>query len=181
MNIGRCMSSVVRTNNASSTAFYDYLTSYCLLCSVWVKGISNIDTEPFLGLDSAPILPRLKEYIRSHADAFAVLSELGLSTVSSAIIGAYQSGSPPPNIRWLYEQYCRYAIRIFDFGEKPAQYRIPLLEATVVLGRDRGPTYELSKFLPEPTSTFRLIIFPQTRCSFIEDEVQKILCPSNLV
>ena len=181
MNTGKFMSSVVGTYNASSTAFYNYLTAYCLLCSVWIKGIRNIDTESFLGLDSAPILPRLKEYIDSHADAFAVLSELGLSTVSSAIIGAYQSGSPPPNIRWLYEQYCRYAIRIFDFGEKPTQYRIPLLEATVVLGRDRGPAYEMSKFLPEPTSTFRLIIFPQTRCSFIEDEVQEILCPSNRV
>ena len=181
MNTGKFMSSVVGTKNASSTGFYDYLTAHCLLCSVWIKGIKNIDTESFLGLDNAPILPRLKEYIRSHADAFAVLSELGLSTVPSAIADAYQSSSPPPNIRWLYEQYCRYAIRIFDFGEKPTQYRIPLLEATVVLGRDHRPADELSKLLPEPTSTFRLIIFPQTRCSFIEDEVHEILTPSNPV
>lgn len=175
------MSSVVGINNASSTGCYDQLTACCLICSVWIKGIKNIDTKSFLGLDSAPILPRLEEYIRSHSDALAVLSELGLSTVPSAIVDSYHSGSPPPNIQWLYEQYCRYAIRIFDFGEKPVQYRIPLLEATVVLGRNHGPADEISKLLPEPTSTFRLIIFPQTRCSFIEDEVQEILSPSNPV
>ena len=172
---------MVSINNVSSTGYYDHLTAYCLLCSVWIKGIKNIDTESFLGLDSAPILPRLEEYIRSHSDPFAVLSELGLSTVRGAIIDSYQRNPPTPIIQWLYEQYCRYAIRIFDFGEKPTQYRIPLLEATVVLGRDYGPADEISKLLPEPTSTFRLIIFPQTRCSFIEDQVQEILSPSNPV
>ena len=150
-----------------------------MLCLVWIEGIKNIDTKPFLGLDSTPILPLLKKYIRSHSEAFAVLSELGLSTVRGAIVDAYQSSSPTPSIQWLYKQYCRYAIRIFDFGEKLTQYRIPLLEATVVLGRDHGSADETSTLLPDPTSTFRLIIFPQTRWSFIEDEVQEILSPSN--
>lgn len=175
------MSSVVGINNASSIDFYDPLTSCCLLCSVWIKGIMNMGTQSFLGLDSAPILPRLEEHIRSHSDVFAILSELGLSTVRSAIVDSYLSGSPPTNIHWLYKQYCRYAIRIFDFGERPIEYRIPLLEATVMLGRDHGPADEMSKLLPEPTSTFRLIIFPQTRCSFLKDEVQQIFSPSNPV
>ena len=174
------MNSVVGISNASSTSYYDHLTACCLLCSVWIKGIKNIETRSFLGLGSAPILPRLEEYIRSHSDAFAVLSELGLSTVRGAIVNSYQLSPPIPSTQWLYEQYCRYAIRIFDFGEKPIQYRIPLLEATVVLGRDHASADEMSRLLPEPTSTFRLIIFPQTRCSFIEDEVQGILSPSIL-
>ena len=165
------MSSVVGDNTASSIDFYEPLTAYCLLFSVWIKGIKNISTQSFLGLDSAPILPHLENYIRSHSDVFAILSELGLSTVRSAIVDSYLSGSPPPNIQWLYKQYCRYAIRIFDFGEMPVEYRVPLLEATVMLGRDHGPADEMSKLLPEPTSTFRLIIFPQTRCSFLKDEV----------
>ena len=168
------MSSIVGINNASLTGYYDHLTAYRLLCLVWIEGIKNIDTKSFLGLDSVPILPRLKKDILSHSDTFAVLSELGLSTVRGAIINSYQLTPPIPSNQWLYEQYCRYAIRIFDFGEKPTQYRIPLLEATVALGRDHGPADEMSKLLPEPTSTFRLIIFPQTRCSFIEDEVQEI-------
>ena len=169
------MSRVVGINNASSIDFYYPLTAYWLLCSVWIKGIKNIGTQSFLGLDSAPILPRLEEYIRSHSDVFAILSDLGLSTVRSAIVDSYVAGSPPPNILWLYKQYCRYAIRIFDFGERPIEYRIPLVEATIMLGCDHGPADEISKLLPEPTSTFRLTIFPQTRCSFLEDEVQHIL------
>ena len=180
------MSSIVGINIESSTGYYDYLTAYRLLCSVWIEAIRNIDTVSFLGLDSAPIFPRLRGYIRSHSVAFAVLSELGLSTVRGAIVDSYQFGSPTESIQWLYEQYCRYAIQVHDFGEKPTRYHIPLLEATVALGSDcisleHGPPDEMSKLLPEPTSTFRLIIFPQTRYSFIEDEVEKTPSPSNPV
>ena len=171
------MSSIVGINNASSTGYHHFLTAYRLHCSEWIEAIQNINTTSFLGLDSVPIFPRLERYVHSQSIPFAVLSELGLSTVRDAIADSYESSSPTPSFQWLYEQYCRYAIRIHDFGKRPTQYLIPLLETAVVSGYDKisfehARPEAMSKLLPEPTSTLRLIIFPQTRYSFIADEVE---------
>ena len=170
------MSSIVGIENASSTGYQQFLTAYRLHCSGWIEAIKNINATSFLGLNNVPLFPRLERYVRSQSIPFAVLSELGLSTVRDAIADSYESGSPPPSFQWFYEHYCRYAIRIHDFGKRPIQYLIPLLQTAVVSGDDKvsfehAGAEEMSKLLPEPTSTFRLIIFPQTRSSFIADEV----------
>ena len=169
------MSSIVGINNASSAGYHHLLTFYRLRCPGWIEAIKNIHLTSFLGLDSVPILPRLERYVQSIP--FAVLSELGLSTLRNAIADSYESVPPPPNFQWLYKQYCRYAIRVYDFGNRPTQYLIPLLETAVVpenkqVAFEHARPEEMSKLLPEPTSTFRLIIFPQTRYSFIADEVK---------
>ena len=171
------MSSIVGINNASSAGYHRSLTFCRLRCSGWIEAIKNIHTTLFLGLDSVPIFPRLERYVQSQSIPFAVLSELGLSTLRNAIADSYESYSPPPSFRWLYKEYCRYAIRVHDFGNRPTQYLIPLLETAVVPGNNQvafehARPEEISKLLPEPTSTFRLIIFPQTRYSFIADEVK---------
>lgn len=177
------MSSIVCVNNASSAGYHRLLTSCRLRCSGWVEAIKNIHATSFLGLDSVPIFPRLERYVQSQSIPFTVLSELGLSTLRNAIADSYKYGSPPPNFQWLYKQYCRYAIGVHDFGNKPTEYLIPLLETAVVPGYDQvafehARPEEMSKLLPEPTLTFRLIIFPQTRYSFIADEVERTMSRS---
>jgi hypothetical protein len=61
-------------------------------------------------------------------------------------------------------------------GEKPKQYRIPLIEIAVK-PLEQAAVFEnthgeiIPRILPERAECFRVIIFPQTRYSFIEDEV----------
>lgn len=127
----------------------------------------------FLGLDWATVLPIVKDYLSDRTASFGLLSALYLSTVPSTFLtpSNAESGS-----HWLYEQYRRYAICVQDFGATVKEYRIPLIEATVVLSQDatlfdNAHPDMVSQILPTPTSTFRLIQFPQTRYSFIEDQV----------
>jgi hypothetical protein len=140
--------------------------------------IPRPDTISFLGLDWSSILPNVKNYFSSRSVAFDLLSELQLSTVRATVVkAAFQSRYTSPEA-WLYKQYRQYAIRIQDLGDQVKQYNIPLIDTTVGLGQNlHNSAFEhsnpdiLSRLLPQPTSSFRLVLFPQTRYSFIEDEV----------
>jgi hypothetical protein len=94
------------------------------------------------------------------------------------VVKAFQSRYTSPE-SWLYKQYRQYAIRIQDFDDQIKQYNIPLIDTTVTLGQslnnsafaESNPGI-LSQLLPQRTSSFRLVLFPQTRYSFIEDKVK---------
>jgi hypothetical protein len=153
---------------------------------VWLA-IPECNTISFLGLDWyhwSCIVPSFKEYF-NRAAAFGLLSELQLSVIRTARGKTHLRDRIAPET-WLYKQYCQYGIRIQDFGDKFKQYRVPLIEIAVVPNQNlanpalfQKSTHAIvSQMLPERTSAVRVIIFPQTRYSFIEDEVATI--PSTL-
>ena len=116
--------------------------------------------------------------------AFELLSDLQLCPIRASIVKSYQSRHKISPETWLYKQYRQYAIRVQDFGETTKQYHIPLIDATVTpVPHPDSPALSestnwdlISRMAPQPlcrggSSSCRLIIFPQTRYSFIEDEV----------
>jgi hypothetical protein len=150
---------------------------------VW-SAISQPYTLSFLGLDWSPILPSIRKYISPPSVAFELLSDLQLCPIRASIVNSYQSRHKIPPEIWLYKQYRQYAIRVQDFGETIRQYHIPLIDATVTPApypsspalSESANSDLISRMVPQPlcrggSSTCRLIIFPQTRYSFIEDEV----------
>lgn len=152
---------------------------------LWLA-IPESNTISFLGLDRfhwSCILPILKEYF-SRIAAFGLLSELQLSVIRTARTKTHLRDGAAPET-WLYKQYRQYGIRIQDFGDKIKQYRVPLIEIAVAPNQNpanpalfQKSTYALvSRMLPERTSAFRVVIFPQTRYSFIEDEIFHALYP----
>ncbi|OCL02047.1 hypothetical protein AOQ84DRAFT_383087 [Glonium stellatum] len=143
------------------------------------------DTISFLGLDWSSILPSIKDYFTTRVVAFELFSELQLCTIRAAIVNSYQSQFRDPPDTWLYRQYRQYAIRIQDLGDQTVQYNIPLIDIAVKPTQnmkqpnlfDNCSPDSVANLLPRPTTTFRLILFPQTRYSFIEDEIFHALYP----
>ncbi|KAL9619189.1 MAG: hypothetical protein Q9160_006198 [Pyrenula sp. 1 TL-2023] len=116
--------------------------------------------------------------MKNDAASFAILSELQLSTISPIIA----SSEGDSEYDWLYEHYCKYAVGIYDFGNQCKEYKIPVIELAAVpssdsLCFDAADPHAVSTKLPTETTTCRLITFPQTRFSFIEDEVFHGLYP----
>ena len=108
----------------------------------------------------------------------ALLSDLQLCPIRPAVADSYELGSQTDATQWLHDQYRRYAIHIQTFGEPDQQYCIPLLDLTIVAGDEpllfnRRPPEDASHMIPRPTGSCRLIVFPQTRYSFIEDQVHR--------
>jgi len=152
---------------------------------VWLA-ILEPGTTSFLGLDRhywSYILQSIRDYFDQTAQiaGFGLLSELQLSVIRTTKIKNYPRARATLETG-LYKQYCQYGIRIQDFGDKIKQYSIPLIEIAVTPNqnptRPVNPTLFqtstpalVSRMLPERTSEIRVIIFPQTRYSFIEDEV----------
>lgn len=146
---------------------------------VWLA-IPESNTISFLGLDRfhwSYIFPSFKEYF-SQIATFGLLSELQLSVIRTARAKTHLLDGAAPET-WLYKQYRQYGIRIQDFGDKIKQYRVPLIEIAVAPNPNpakpvlfqKSTSALVSRMLPERTSAFRVVIFPQTRYSFIEDEV----------
>jgi hypothetical protein len=157
---------------------------HLISCYVVWSAIPQPYTLSFLGLDWSPILPRIRKYISPPSVAFELLSDLQLCPIRTSIVHSHQSRHPKPPESWLYKQYRQYAIRVQDFGETIKQYHIPLIDATVTPApHPDSPALSestncdlISQMAPQPlhrggSSSCRLIIFPQTRYSFIEDEV----------
>ena len=109
---------------------------------------------------------------------FALLAHLQLCTIRPAIVDLYERDSQIEVAQWLHNQYRRYAIHVYDLGQPDLQYHISMLDLTVASGDEpllftqRAPE-EASKMLPQPSRNCRLIVFPQTRYSFLEDEVHR--------
>jgi hypothetical protein len=112
--------------------------------------------------------------LKSPATSFAILSDLQLSTIQQPDIVTPNEDHSDHN--WLYKQQRRYAISIYDFGYTTKEYQVPLIEVAAVPSQDlisfeAAHPDTVSSMLPIKASTFRVISFPQTRFSFIEDEV----------
>lgn len=110
--------------------------------------------------------------MRPNGVGFKLLPSLGLSIVPAAMVGSFERRGDP----WVYDQYRRhYIVWIRDFAPTVREYQIPLLEVTV---RPAGGSElllepaNLSELLPPAATSPRLILFPQTRFSLIEDTVQ---------
>lgn len=145
----------------------------CRSCCLGWPAILHPDTVSFLGLNWNNVLPEIREYLSEKTTSFSLLSRLHLCTISPTF---FSSSERPTASHWLYEAYRRYAIRVEDHESPPREYLIPLIDATVVLSRDPvlfedAHSDAVSKMLPLPTSTFRVITFPQTRFSFLQDQV----------
>ncbi|MCJ1397255.1 hypothetical protein MMC11_000447 [Xylographa trunciseda] len=143
------------------------------------SAISQPDTVAFLGLNWSTILPALQSYIGHQSTSFALLAELHLCTIPPADVSSCEGR---PDTRWLHEQYRRYAIRIHDYGSQLMQYHIPLIDATVAVGKhpilfEAAAPNTVSMMLPLTSGRFRLAMFPQTRYSFIEDEIFQAIYP----
>ncbi|KUJ16671.1 uncharacterized protein LY89DRAFT_684771 [Mollisia scopiformis] len=154
------------------------------------SAIPHANTLSFIGLNWSSILPKLRHYINHKHVAFEILSELQLCPIRASIVNSYRSRHKRPPDTWLYSQYRQYGIRIQDFGETIQKYHIPFIDVT---GNPDVPydshlkfrntsRYLMSRMAPRPfsqgvSSTCRLIIFPQTRYSFIEDEMFHSLYP----
>lgn len=142
-------------------------------CSTEWLAITQPNTVAFLGLDWTSMLPFLRKYVEDNSISFALVSELQLSTIRPALVRSIQSH---PDYSGLYELYRRYAICIYDFGNPVEEYRVPIIDA-VAAPRKNSILFEyadsdlVSNWLPLRTSTFRVLVFPQTRYSFIDDEV----------
>lgn len=89
--------------------------------------------------------------------------------------------SAPQNVisHRLCKQFCQYAILIIDYNTTIERYKIPLLE---LAAQTDHPTFDFRQVPPKEAWTMlppkspsglRLIVFPQTRYSFIEDEVRR--------
>lgn len=135
--------------------------------------ITQPNTVSFLGLDWTSMLPFLQEYVEDNRISFALVSELQLSTILPALVSSNHSH---PDYTWLYELYKRYAICIYDFGNPVKEYRVPIIDAVAAPRKDsilfeHADSDLVSTWLPLQTSTFRVLVFPQTRYSFIDDEV----------
>lgn len=133
------------------------------------------DTFSFLGLNWNSVLPEIREYLSEQIPGFSLLSRLHLCTISPIF---FSSSERPTASHWLYEEYRRYAIRVEDHESSPREYLIPLIDATVNLSHDpvlfkNARPDAVSQILPLPTSKFRVITFPQTRYSFLQDQVIK--------
>ena len=142
------------------------------------RAIAHPDTVSFLGIDWSSIIPSLERYIgvSGQSIAFALLSELQLSTVRPTVVNSYHVEPKTSTDHWVYGQYCRYQIYIQDFGTPRIHYRVPLLEASVTLREDPFLFSDarpdvVARMLPQSTPALRLVMFPQTRYSFIEDKV----------
>jgi hypothetical protein len=137
--------------------------------------ITQPGTVSFLGVSWQNMGRFIQTYVRRYGMSFAILSELQLSTIQPAIANSIDGDA---DHHWLYEQYRNYAICIHDFGNPIKAYQVPLIEAAAVPSQD-SISFEgahpdtMSSRLPMETSTFRVITFPQTRFSFIEDEVMQ--------
>lgn len=150
---------------------------------LWLA-IRESATAPLLGLnwnDWLYVLPVLNDYFNSRT-SFGLLSELQLSVIKSHL---WDTTAPE---RWLYKQHSRYQILIQDFGDETKQYRIPLIELAVTPSQNpdkpvspalfQKSTHAIaSRMLPRRTAGLRVISFPQTRYSFIEDEIFHVLYP----
>ena len=114
--------------------------------------------------------------MHNYSIRLAILSDLQLCPIPSNIVDSYEQDLQTDIAHWLHNQFLRYAIHIHDFGERNYQYCIPLLDLTVVAGDgpllfDRRAPKDAYNILPRQGNNCRLIIFPQTRYSFVEDEV----------
>ena len=151
---------------------------------VW-SAIPQPHTVSFLGLEWSSILPSIRNYISSRCVAFELLSELQLCPIRGSIVNSYQTQHQIPPETWLYKQYQQYAIRIQEFGQTITKYHIPLIDlsATPSPHHDRFAMPEsidpdqMSRLVPHavssrPSVNCRLILFPQTRYSFLADEVR---------
>ena len=133
----------------------------------------------FLGLKKInwqEVLKSISGLIKPGSVAFAILSELQLCTIRSTIRFPRENDARHFE-HWLYNQYCRYAIRVNDYDEVPKQYNIPLIEAFAIPssgtnGLETAPANAISTMMPQHNQGLRLILFPQTRFSFIQDEVR---------
>lgn len=119
------------------------------------------------------MLPFLRKYVEDNSISFALVSELQLSTIRPALVSSIQSH---PDYSGLYELYRRYAICIYDFGNPVEEYRVPIIDAVAAPCKhsilfECADSDLVSNWLPLRTSTFRVLVFPQTRYSFIDDEV----------
>ena len=124
------------------------------------------------GLDWRTLFPEIKNYINDRETRFELLSKLQLSTVNPGVLNCVDNLDP----RELCRLYRRYAVRIHDYGNPTIHFNIPLLDITVA-ARDDNVLFEriqpdaASLLLPTPTRTTRVILFPQTRYAFLEDDV----------
>ena len=138
--------------------------------------MKSSNTVDFLGLDQRRTLRRLEEYMTSGSIRLAILSALHLCPIRPDVVDSYELESEVDVTQWLHDQYRRYGIHIVDLGEINRRYYIPLLDLTVVAGDDQllfsqRPLHDASRMLPCVKDNCRFILFPQTRYSFIEDNV----------
>ena len=107
-----------------------------------------------------------------------LLSDLHLCSVPSAILEPYEADLWTDVTQWLHHHYQRYAVYIHDLGKDSHQHCIPLLDLTITAGDEpllftpRAPK-DAANMFPQRNNSCRLIIFPQTRFSFIEDQVHR--------
>jgi hypothetical protein len=141
---------------------------------VWAA-IPESHTVSFLGLDWSSIITDVQKHIKMGSVSLALLSELQLSTAPGFAGGQIQRNQHFS----LYEKYSHYSIRILDFGENGGKYIVPLMTLAVahnkglrpgILFEDCDPK-ALERSLPLNPRRGRLVVFPQTRYSFLEDDV----------
>ena len=141
---------------------------------VFQQAITNTSTQSFLGLDRTH-LGRLQEKLNAHDWLrLLVLSELHLCTVSPLTL---QRCNLQPDMASLHYQYQRYALWIDEFEPGKKQYEIPLLDLTVSASADsllfkQRHKENVAQLLPPAPKSSRFVLFPQTRCSFISNEVR---------
>jgi hypothetical protein len=141
---------------------------------VWLA-IPRPSTKSFLGLDWKIIFPHLRGYFTPRMVEFGLLCDLQLSIARTDVVNDNIRGQTP-STAWLHKQYCQFSIHIYDLGKITIRYRIPLIEISVdpVEGSDTLEPISsevVSRIIPAQKDSLRIIIFPQTRYSFIEDKV----------
>jgi hypothetical protein len=156
--------------------------SYCVLQEeadfrvAW-KSIVSPSTTSFLGVDWRDFLPAYQTYYGSSTVSFEILSVLQLCPIPPQVLRVIRSRNKGSLRSILYDQYKTYGVRIYDFGEKTTSCSIPFIDASAPLADDGFNQFgqfdlqSISHLNPDRTSSFRLVIFPQTRFSFIEDKV----------
>ena len=119
----------------------------------------------------------VKEHFNKKLGPLGLLSTLQLATLPyKAIHGALKVDGDVSSTL-LYSQYKQYAIRVTDFFENPVTFTVPLIElAEPSMEGDQGvfmsqDPEKVASLLPAYPSTPRLVWFPQTRFSFLEDPV----------
>ena len=152
-----------------------YIARSDIACLVWAEAITSRSTQSFFGLDSTHLLPVLRTYISNHCLDLALLSELHLCSVRASIIRKWESLHTIEASQWLFQEYRRYAIWVLDLSQSLKEYRIPLIELTVDSKSDSlefaaRACEDAARILPR-SGRSRFVLFPQTRFSFVEDEV----------
>lgn len=132
-------------------------------------------------MDWTEFLPRLKHHFQDSIVSLELLSDLQLCPIPAQVLRLLQSNQNASWRSWLYSQYRSYGIHIYDLAVGNKKYFIPLIEANAIPLEDGSNQFgipdpdDVARLLPPHASSLRLIIFPQTRFSFIEDDVSEFL------